>query len=164
MEGYTYKVSATTAHGIPESMSNFIYTLPRNNGVYDIYDIIEKADGNAETAARLLNAHEDILRTFKPFRTFNGGFILLATDRIGNKSFISAKKNIVVNDDDRLQIVCEFVEAFEDFLDERGIDIPNDEKEQSPDSASTIYGTDFGDLCDRMDHLLTVYGVLPKRK
>ena len=92
MTGYTYKVSATTANGIPESISNFIYTMASNNGVYDIYNIIEEADGDAETAARLLNAHKDILEHFKPFRTFKGGFMLIATDTIGNKSFITVKK------------------------------------------------------------------------
>ena len=92
MTGYSYKLSATTAHGIPESISNFIYTLASNNGVFDIYNIIEEADGNAETAARLLNAHKDILRHFEPFRTFKGGFMLIVTDRIGNKSFLTVKK------------------------------------------------------------------------
>lgn len=92
MEGYTYKLSAKSANGIPESISNFIYTLASNNGIYDIYNIIEQADGNAETAARLLNAHKDILCRFKPFRSFDGGFILIATDPIGNKSFVTAKK------------------------------------------------------------------------
>ena len=38
---------------------------------------------------------------------------------------------------ERLEIISAFIEVFEDFLDERGIDVPNAEKEQSPDSAST---------------------------
>lgn len=54
----------------------------------------------------------------------------------------------------RLEIICDFIETFEDFLDEKGIVIPNDEKEQSPDTASNIYGTDYGILSDRIETLL----------
>jgi hypothetical protein len=92
MVGYSYKITAKLSNGIPAALSNYIYQTQRNNGIYDIYDIIEKANGNAETASRLLNAHDDMLKTFKPFRTFPGGFILIATDYIGNKSFITVMK------------------------------------------------------------------------
>lgn len=61
---------------------------------------------------------------------------------------------------ERLETICEFIEAFEDFLDEKGIVIPNDEKEQDPESASNIYGTDYGNLSDRIEKLLVRYGVL----
>lgn len=92
MEGYTYKITAKLFNGIPAALSNYIYCTQNNNGIYDIYDIIEEADGDAEKAARLLNAHKDMLETFKPFRTFKGGFILISTDTLGNKSFITVKK------------------------------------------------------------------------
>jgi len=61
---------------------------------------------------------------------------------------------------ERLAIICEFIEAFEDFLDEKGVVIPNDEKEQDPESACNIYGTDYGSLSDRIESLLIRYGVL----
>jgi len=61
---------------------------------------------------------------------------------------------------DRLETICEFIEAFEEFLDEKGIVIPNDEKEQDPESASNIYGTDYGILSDKIEALLIRYGVL----
>lgn len=120
MEGYTYKVSATTASGIPESMSNFIYTTKYNNGIYDIYDIIEESKGNADIAARRLNAHKDILRTFKPFRTFNGGFILIAEDRIGNKSFITAKKDNTINSEDIRRIYDNLRNSLEEYETDDG--------------------------------------------
>lgn len=60
---------------------------------------------------------------------------------------------------ERMETICDFIECFEDFLDERGIVIPNDEKEETPD-ASNIYGTDYGDLSDRIEKLLIRYGVL----
>lgn len=63
---------------------------------------------------------------------------------------------------ERLEIISAFIEVFEDFLDERGIDVPNAEKEQSPDSASTIYGTDYGNLSDRIETLLINLGYMKK--
>lgn len=65
----------------------------------------------------------------------------------------------VMDNSERLETICEFIEAFEDFLDEKGIVIPNDEKEQDPD-ASNIYGTDYGNLESRLESLLIRYGVL----
>ena len=59
----------------------------------------------------------------------------------------------------RLETIGSFIEAFEDFLDEKGIVIPNDEKDDDPD-ASNIYGTDYGILSDRIEELLTRYDVL----
>ena len=55
---------------------------------------------------------------------------------------------------ERLETISLFIEAFEDFLDEKGIVIPNDEKDDDPD-ASNIYGTDYGILSDRIEELLT---------
>lgn len=56
-------------------------------------------------------------------------------------------------------VICQFIEAFEDFLDEKGIVIPNDEKNEDPD-ASNIYGTDYGNLSDSIEELLRTYNVL----
>ena len=59
----------------------------------------------------------------------------------------------------RLELMCSIIETFEDFLEEKGIVIPNDEKEQSPDSASNIYGTDYGNLSDDIENILMAYGL-----
>lgn len=61
----------------------------------------------------------------------------------------------------RVETISLFIEAFEDFLDERGIQIPNDEKEQDP-YASTIYGTDFGQLYSQIEELLISLGMIEK--
>lgn len=61
---------------------------------------------------------------------------------------------------ERLETLGCIIELFEDFLDEKGIFIPNDEKDQSPDSASNIYGTDYGNLSDRLEHLLIRLGMM----
>jgi len=61
--------------------------------------------------------------------------------------------------DERLEIIAPIIEIFEDFLDDKGIVIENDEKEQS-ESPSNIYGTDWGNLCDRIEAYLINLGVL----
>lgn len=52
----------------------------------------------------------------------------------------------------------ELIEAFESFLEDRGIDVPNEEKTQS-ESPSTIYGTDYGELEDRLTEVLNSFDV-----
>ena len=59
----------------------------------------------------------------------------------------------------RLELMASIIETFEDFLEEKGIVIPNDEKEQSPDSACNIYGTDYGNLSEDLENVLMAYGL-----
>lgn len=67
---------------------------------------------------------------------------------------------------ERLETIASFIEVFEDFLEEKGVEIPNPEKEEAvrdgedPDSIAPIYGTDYGNLSDRIEDLLVRYGVL----
>ena len=59
----------------------------------------------------------------------------------------------------RLEILSLFIEQFEEFLDDRNIDIPNEEKAQDP-NASIIYGSDYGELSDRIESLLIRLGMM----
>ena len=67
---------------------------------------------------------------------------------------------------ERLETIASFIEVFEDFLEEKGVEIPNPEKEEAvrdgedPDSIAPICGTDYGNLSDRIEDLLVRYGVL----
>lgn len=45
------------------------------------------------------------------------------------------------------------IEKFEDFLDEKGIVIPNSEKDED-DSASNIYGSDYYKLEDEIIEII----------
>ena len=63
----------------------------------------------------------------------------------------------------RLEHLSLIIEVFEDFLDEKSIDVPNDEKDEDP-YASTIYGTDFGILSDRIEELLIRLGYMKKEE
>lgn len=56
------------------------------------------------------------------------------------------------------QMIEDIIEVFEDFLKEKGIDIPNDEKTESEDP-SVIYGTDYGYLQDDLECVLSAYDV-----
>lgn len=64
---------------------------------------------------------------------------------------------------ERLTNLSLIIELFEDFLDEKGIVIPNDEKDQDPD-ASNIYGTDYGNLECRLEDLLVRLGMMEKEE
>ena len=61
---------------------------------------------------------------------------------------------------ERLESLACIIELFEDFLDKKGIVIPNDEKDQEPESASNIYGTDYGNLEGQLEHLLIRLGMM----
>lgn len=52
------------------------------------------------------------------------------------------------------------IETFEAFLDEKGIVVPNEDRDRdAPDGGSNIYGMDFGGLmCDIRD-VCSDYGV-----
>ena len=66
--------------------------------------------------------------------------------------------------EDRLTLLSLIIEAFEDFLEERGIDIPNEEKEQDPEHASLIYGSDYMNLESDIEEILVSYGLLKKEE
>lgn len=44
-----------------------------------------------------------------------------------------------------LNSINALIETFEEFLDERNIEVPNEDKEQS-ENPSTIYGMDYSEL------------------
>ena len=62
---------------------------------------------------------------------------------------------------ERLETIAQFVDIFDDFLDEKGINIDNPERDDDP-CASNIYGTDYGILSDRIEELLIRLGYMKK--
>ena len=59
----------------------------------------------------------------------------------------------------RLETLALIIETFEDFLEEKGIDIPNSERDNDP-CGSLIYGSDYGILSDRLEELLIRLGYM----
>lgn len=51
------------------------------------------------------------------------------------------------------------IDIFEDFLEEKGIDIDNPEKEDN-DDAAIIYGSDYGILQDQLKDLMKAWGII----
>lgn len=53
--------------------------------------------------------------------------------------------------------VAYIIDFFEDFLEKKGIDIPNDEKEDNDDAI--IYGEDYDILMDGISDILAKAGI-----
>lgn len=68
----------------------------------------------------------------------------------------------MVKEKERLEFIGQIIDIFEDFLEEKGIEIQNDEKEDSENPA-IIYGTDYGDLSDNIENMMMSWGVLKTR-
>ncbi len=68
--------------------------------------------------------------------------------------------NITIKEDELKEVVGCIIEAFEDFLEEKGVYVDNPEKAEAissgedPDSISEIYGSDYGDLESAIEHIL----------
>lgn len=65
------------------------------------------------------------------------------------------------NEAQMAEVSC-FVEIFDDFLDRRGIKIPNDEKDED-ECASNIYGSDYAEVADLIEERLINLGVFSER-
>ena len=65
--------------------------------------------------------------------------------------------------EERLLLLRDILEDVEDFLEAKGIDVPNHEKEQD-EFASLIYGTDYGDLTGRFEQTLINWKLIDKEK
>lgn len=63
--------------------------------------------------------------------------------------------------DDLPEFVGQIIDIFEDFLEEKGIDIENDEKDErdDPESVAIIYGTDYGILQSAIEETLIGWGL-----
>lgn len=62
---------------------------------------------------------------------------------------------------ERMETIAQFIDIFDDFLDEKGINIENPERDDDP-CASNIYGTDYDILSDRIEELLVRLGYMKK--
>lgn len=58
-----------------------------------------------------------------------------------------------------LAACCDIIEVFEDFLDERGIILENEDKKEDAD-ASNIYSMDYAELEDNVKDVLDKWGLI----
>ena len=57
------------------------------------------------------------------------------------------------------EFIGQIIDIFEDFLEEKGIDIPNTEKEDS-DCPAIIYGTDYGELQSSLEDMMQNWDII----
>ena len=56
----------------------------------------------------------------------------------------------------RLELLGQIIDVFEDFLEEKGIDILNPEKEED-DNPAILYGSDYDVLSDQIESILRLW-------
>lgn len=61
--------------------------------------------------------------------------------------------------EDRLELLGRLIDVFEDFLEAKGVTIPNSEKDEDSDAAN-IYGTDYGQIESGLEQTLINWGLL----
>ena len=53
-----------------------------------------------------------------------------------------------------MTIAQEIVEIFEDFLEKRGVNIPNEDRDADDPGAAIIYGIDYAEILDNVEDML----------
>ena len=64
-----------------------------------------------------------------------------------------------MNHSERMEMLGQIIDGIEDWLDSKGIVIPNPEKDEDP-YAANIYGTDYGELSDIIESTLISWDLL----
>ena len=73
-----------------------------------------------------------------------------------------------LNQDNMQEFIYEIIEHFEEFLDAKGIELDNPEKQEAIDndedaeSLANIYGTDYGWLQSEIESSLKFWELIPK--
>lgn len=75
---------------IPMSLSNYLYP-PNNGGVIGSqreFKRIINSYNDARSTCDALNSHKDRLRRFRPYKELPNGYVIIATDTLGNEDLI----------------------------------------------------------------------------
>lgn len=67
-----------------------------------------------------------------------------------------------IQGNDRLELLGSIIDIFEDFLEGKGVEIDNDEKEGDADAA-ILYGTDYGNLESAIEQTLINWNLISER-
>ena len=73
---------------------------------------------------------------------------------IAESEYRLTKNENMIDKQNRKLLLTDIIEVFEEFLEERHIKVHNPEKEEIND-ASTIYGSDYGELEEALDYIIT---------
>lgn len=66
----------------------------------------------------------------------------------------------MVHDNDRAEFIGQIIDIFEDFLEEKQIEIQNPDRKQSGDDAAIIYGMDYGALQNSLEEMMMNWGIM----
>ena len=65
-----------------------------------------------------------------------------------------------IGQNDKAEFLGQIIDIFEDFLEERGIELPNEEREQDPDNAAIIYGSDYDQLQEELEVMMVEWDLM----
>ena len=85
---------------------------------------------------------------------------------VSAEDFISSASSEAVPRNELPEFIGQIIDIFEDFLEEKGINIENDEKNDrdDPESAAIIYGTDYGQLQSDIESTLIGWGIVKEEE
>lgn len=66
---------------------------------------------------------------------------------------------MVTDSADKCELIGCIVDIFEDFLEEKGIKIPNEERDEN-NSEAIIYGMDYGILSEQIESTLRAWDLI----
>ncbi len=68
-----------------------------------------------------------------------------------------------LNPNNKAEFAGQVIDIFEDFLEEKGVVIENEEKDDDPDAGDVrIYGSDYGELQSQIEEMLIAWHLLPE--
>jgi len=75
----------------------------------------------------------------------------------------SINEKIIINEMNKPELIGNIIDIFEDFLDDKGIIIPNQERDEDPEldaeSSANIYGEDYDSLSTSLENLLRSWNI-----
>ncbi|MBQ5832606.1 MAG: hypothetical protein IIW43_03920 [Selenomonadales bacterium] len=80
--------------------------------------------------------------------------------RSWDEDWVERNGRVVYDYGSNTELIAQLIEVFEDFLDDRGIVLDNDEKAESGESAANVYGTDYGEIQTSLETVLRNWGIL----
>ena len=60
----------------------------------------------------------------------------------------------MIKEENQNELIGQIVDIFEDFLEDRNVEIPNEERNKDTDNPAIIYGSDYGQLQEELLELL----------
>lgn len=66
---------------------------------------------------------------------------------------------MIISSEDKCEFIGQIVDIFEDFLEEKGINIPNEDRDEN-ESEAIIYGDDYGIISEQIESTLIAWDLL----